>query len=387
MEEKIFLELTNLGYIKQNTQLHISFARDYGLSLQLIYGGDIEIIEYGIIIRELTEVNKEFKEFSSVKENLELILSNTGLSTKKIETIVDHFIQGEKETKSSYSIEEKIITDSTSLSWFGMKGIVKIQEYSDIEGIGLLQTIEILLKKPFALFFQESINTEEREKKFTNLFKDCLKVENKLVMAYPGKYIVLEGNSGTGKDSQAEMLEKKLTNLGKKVKVIIEPSEFFRDLEGYWNKKNGKVLSLEKPLFRLYAIIGDRLDQINGKVIRALEDDCIVISVRSYLSMLVYQCDDENSQLYINYLHQFNPRPDCVIIYDLDENACVERISKRGATISVFDKLQSLQRHRPKYLQLLNSSFLNFPIEIINANQTIEQISQETLSIVQKYLN
>ena len=64
-------------------------------------------------------------------------------------------------------------------------------------------------------------------------------------------------------------------------------------------------------------------------VLPALRAGKIVISVRSFISTLVYQQNDVLSPEAIAYLHSFMPLPDLVILYDLEAEEAVARIQAR----------------------------------------------------------
>jgi dTMP kinase len=379
---KVLDWIINRGYLKKNCVFYISKAIEYATFLQTIYGGDKDVIEIGTVLSETKEVNNHFEKLNKGLSEIREVLSSVGL----IEERVNFLFNCINSIDGVSSIEERIIRDSCQMSWYGMTGILKLLEYSENEGITIVQIASKLNIRNFPYFFPETSRIVEKEKKFTHFFLGTFSQNSIFEESYEGKYIILEGNSGVGKDIQAERLEKNLTALGKKVIVVQEPSTMFRNLEKNWNRENAKIMSLDQPILRMYGIIGDRQQQIMDKTINALKKGFIVISVRSYLSMLVYQCETEINQLYVNYLHQFVPKPDCVIIYDLDEQTCYKRINERGGNASIYDKLSNLKKNRPKYLELIQSSFLDFPIEIINTTGSIEEIALKTLNHVRKYI-
>ena len=98
------------------------------------------------------------------------------------------------------------------------------------------------------------------------------------------KYIVLEGPDGTGKDTQAKLLFDYLTSQGIKCHIDREPDEtheigkFLRE-----RLSDGKYKESHCALF-----LADRLAS-EQKRKKYLENGEWIISVRSFMSTLVYQ--------------------------------------------------------------------------------------------------
>lgn len=102
-----------------------------------------------------------------------------------------------------------------------------------------------------------------------------------------GKYIVFEGNEGTGKDTQIELLLKFFNNNDVKYIKVKEPSNhnnFLKFLRG--EIKSNKDL-FEITRFLLHSAARNEL--IEGVVIPALKQGVNVVSNRSYVSSIVYQ--------------------------------------------------------------------------------------------------
>ena len=307
------------------------------------------------------------------------------LKEKDIEIIIDNNIPEYLPNKN-----DKIAHDAINLAHFSCMGIIREFRkkanygYGNYDAISLSESFNFIFDE---LYFPLSQRIAEKELKFINLFEKLLIKEPIETENYSGNYIVLEGNSGTGKTTQAEKLKEKMEETGKKVTIVQEPTEFYKDYEKYFEEKFDKEFAKTKKIFRLYSILGDRYQQINDIVYPELHAGNIVISVRSYLSMLVYQCETDFERSYINYLHQFVPRPDVVIIFDADEGICLDRAKKRNPKLSIFDKEISLQKYRPIYQDLASSSLLNFPIEILDVSCNEETILEKLFNLIRKYLD
>jgi dTMP kinase len=287
------------------------------------------------------------------------------------------------------SVEEKIVNDAFILGSLGAIGLVRFftwYESSSLNPNGLLKINNLFKERFNKIVTSQGLNLAEKENKFIYLFSAILQQEPLVESSYPGKYIVLEGNSGTGKNKQAELLKAYFEKKGMTVTVVQEPTQVYRDFETYIESKTKFDLADSAPIFRLYSIIGDRHNQIHDKVLPALVDGNIVISIRSYISMLVYQCENEFDRLYVNFLHRFVPRPDIVILYDTIEEICLQRVLGRGTKMTPFDKFENLKRFRPIYLDIVKSNYFDFPLEIVDASGTVEQVAADTIKVIAKYI-
>ena len=259
-------------------------------------------------------------------------------------------------------------------------------EFSEVD-ISDSQIIDIQFKERISrLIYPQSISFAKKESKFAYLFSALLKQEPFIEKDYPGKYILIEGNSGTGKTTQAELLAQHLENHGNRVIIIEEPTTFYKEFETFIEEATKIELANDKQLFRLYSIIGDRYQQIHEKVLSELLRGNIVISVRSFISMLVYQCKNVSDRLFVNYLHSFLPQPDIAILYDTTEEICLQRAIRRGTRFTPFDKLAGLRKYRPVFLEIAKSPFFDFPVEIIDVSGSIETVTEKTIEVCNKYL-
>jgi len=290
---------------------------------------------------------------------------------------------------TTLSVESKIAHDAIILAHFSVFGIfrqLKNNNQNDFLNFEALPLAEFFSHKFDELLFSLSKRIAEKELKFINYFgllsnKEINEEEN-----YSGNYIIIEGNSGTGKSTQSTRLKERIEKTGRKVTIVEEPTIFYKEYEKYFEEEYGKNFIKSKPIFRLYSILGDRFQQITDIVYPELHAGNTVISVRSYLSMLVYQCETDFERTFINYLHDFVPRPDLVLIFDADEDICLERAKKRNRELSLFDKEKSLRKYRPIYQDLAKSTLFNFPVVFIDASRDEESMTEELFSLICKYL-
>jgi dTMP kinase len=111
-------------------------------------------------------------------------------------------------------------------------------------------------------------------------------VQKKPVLIAGGLFIVFEGIDGTGKSTQLHLLAEKLRQLNYAVVATREPTN------GPYGKKirelfvDRGVVSREEEL---ELFIADRDQHVKETIAPALEDGCVVICDRYYLSTLAYQ--------------------------------------------------------------------------------------------------
>lgn len=151
----------------------------------------------------------------------------------------------------------------------------------------------------------------------------------------PGKYIVIEGPDGTGKTTQADLLQKYLEEQGTKTLHVKEPGG-----TPMGEAIRGVILngSLERrPMTNLLLFTANRHELWHNKIKRELAAGNNVIATRNYWSSLVFQGYAEGMSLDViravtatftedTYMH-----PDISIILNFhDEAERKRRIAERG---------------------------------------------------------
>lgn len=163
---------------------------------------------------------------------------------------------------------------------------------------------------------------------------------------------IIEGTDGSGKDSQADLLYTRLVDLGLNPLRVAEPCE---DLP------TGKLLrqllsSGEYRKAHAALFLADRMALYESMVQPALDAGRPVISVRSFLSTLVYQ--QENWPLeWLQDIHKQMPaKPNVVIWLDVDPETGMSRVGKRALAKEVYEKIDIQQRNRARYRSLLEGT-------------------------------
>lgn len=165
-----------------------------------------------------------------------------------------------------------------------------------------------------------------------------------------GLLIVIEGIDGTGKSTQARRLAEALRARGKKVVLSREPTD------GAWGQKirRSYVEGRMSPADELAAFVEDRREHVAQVVRPALERGEVVVLDRYYYSTIAYQGVRGGDVGAIRAANEaFAPRPDVVLLIDVEPSAAVERIrSARGETPNSFEQVDQLKAVRGVFLQL-----------------------------------
>jgi dTMP kinase len=159
----------------------------------------------------------------------------------------------------------------------------------------------------------------------------------------PGFLIAIEGIDGSGKSSQARLVQERLQ--ARKLSVIStkEPTT------GLWGQmlrdssSTGR-LSLEEEV---EAFIKDRKEHVETVINPALREGQIVIVDRYYFSTMAYQgARGMDPEALRRRNEMFAPEPDLLVIIDIDPELGLKRIKTRGDRANLFEKTASLKRAR-----------------------------------------
>ena len=393
------LDASGLGEISpqdlgaSHDQWHSRLVLGYVHQFHAIYGGDIDIINAAAIMCGLGQRTSDSDDGDSIERSVahaKEILQRTEFPPEKIDGVLQVIRDLDKPEKSPETTEGRILKDADLLAGFGALGILRIALRTGETGGNIGRFLELtnsdLANRIERFEFPESKRSALKEKRFTDLLVALLDRSPNLEKRLPGRYIVLEGNSGVGKDTQAEALRRRFEMEDQESIVVKEPTDIYRSIDDCWKEKTGARLKDNGSMFRRFILIADRLKLIREMVVPALEEGINVISVRSYISMLVYQCQSEVDRALVAYLHQFVPIPDLVVLYDTSEEICFERIEERGTEGCLFDRLDQLRKYRPLYLSIVDSLDLDCPVETIDASEDENEVAELTWRVVERCL-
>lgn len=202
-------------------------------------------------------------------------------------------------------------------------------------------------------------------------------------------YIVIEGQDGTGKSTQARLLQEYFESQGKKTVVMDEPDGDLpqaHDIHDLILIK-GKEYQLE-PITNLLLFTAARVELWRKIAEPVLRQGGIVISARNWWSTLAYQGYGEGVsrskiiRLTKNIMPEKYYHPDKSCILTVSDKIRLSRQNHRGKATETFeaktnDFQQKVNHAYPKIAQ-------DFNLPLINASGTIEEVFEkikQTLNI------
>ena len=366
---------------------HLNRVLKFARQLRALYGGDDDIITAAALLHDLGRSNPHLRGRKSINKSIKAsqeILEEINFPKEKLNQVLLAIKEHDQPEIRPSSIEGRILKDADFLAGFGAWGILRIALWAGETGEGVTQVLERLtdrMKKRFlSLEFPESEAWAIREIAFAELFLSFLKTPPQLIQdGFKGKYIVLEGVSGSGKNKQADILQERLKSKGYSVSRVDEPAEEYRGFREVY-RSHHKKMSVDS-LTNMFLLMADRHEQIQQKVLPALARGDIVISVRSFISTLVYQCDNQQAVAAAAFAHYFVPMPDIFILYDISSEVAFERIKKRE-TAGMFERTNFLDMHRRRYLEIYRSRLFGNRLFKINSSPPIEIVAEKTWELV-----
>lgn len=202
-----------------------------------------------------------------------------------------------------------------------------------------------------------------------------------------GKYIVIEGGDGTGKTTQADILQKYLETQGRTVLHLKEPGgspigEAIRSvlLDGTLDRQ---------PITNILLFTANRHDLWHATINPALEQGTWVIATRNYWSTLAYQGYGEgmDAGLIADVTKSFTDEnymnPDYGIMLSLDDVSISKlRVEERG----LLEKPDTFESRNAQFHQRVADGYLEiaktYGLPIISANQSINDVATEIKAIV-----
>lgn len=190
-------------------------------------------------------------------------------------------------------------------------------------------------------------------------------------MITKGKLIVLEGISGTGKETQAKLLKEYLASKGIVSHIVYHPTLELKEVLSKWRKSR----SIDH-ITEIYLLLADRSDRVRQVIKPALTKGEWVISLRNSLSALVYQAKTAEERAWVTQeFSRFEPKPDYLFFFDITPEAAIARIMKRHEEtkepLGKFETPEFLAQKRNAYLSVLKS----IKHTRIDAHQSIKNIS------------
>lgn len=205
---------------------------------------------------------------------------------------------------------------------------------------------------------------------------------------YPGKFIVFEGMDASGKTTHSCDLVEKLKNEGHKVIYTKEPTD------GEIGKLIREVLTYQikvPPISLQYLFSADR--GVHQEQIKDwLKAGYIVVSDRYFWSSVAYGIADLNGSpdfyltafSILSFYHQFIS-PDYTFFLDVEVDEAVRRIEESKKRREIYEAREKLVKIDNSYEKLIDRFKEEFTV--IDANKSIDEVSEELFDRVKKIIN
>ncbi len=198
-------------------------------------------------------------------------------------------------------------------------------------------------------------------------------------------YIVIEGQDGTGKSTQARLLAEYFEKQGKEVVVMDEPDGDLPQAHELHDLilVRGKEYNLE-PMTNVLLFTASRMELWKKIAEPILKRGGVVISARNYWSTLAYQGYGEgvSKNKIIRITKEILPEryvhPDVGIILTVPDKVRYERQKGRGKATETFEAKPDdfQQRVNAAYPKIAKE----FNVRIIDASDSIENVFEEIKS-------
>lgn len=391
-ELAIWKEIAGENLSVSHDRWHLDRVLSFAQQLQAIYGGDLEVITAAVLMHDLGRSDPNLHGQASIDDSTRRarqILDKLDILTDKAELILQVIAEHDQPELKPSTIEARILKDADFLGGFGAWGVLRICMWAGETRGGIRQILDRLEhrmpKRVEHLEFPESGQYADQEIHFVNLFLSLLQQAPELPRNLRrGKYIIIEGISGAGKDTQAKLLRSRLEESRHKVTVVHEPAEVYKELRDAWQLKHQR--QIDDPEIKKLLIMADRYEQIQGIVKPALDRGEIVVSVRSFVSTLIYQCTDASDRAATVFVHRFVPTPDLVLLCDLDAETAWQRIQSRKEQRGMYEKIDLLEPHRALYRDTCNRLFRS-QLRIVDASPSIEKVNERIWELVKPHLS
>lgn len=208
-------------------------------------------------------------------------------------------------------------------------------------------------------------------------------------MKEKGYFISFEGIDGSGKSTQIQKLARFLETLGFDVIITREPggSVGGEEIRNLLLQGNVDRWSAETEILLFTAARRDHLERI---ILPAMEDNKIVICDRFTDSTRMYQgMRGPNLRNLVDMLNEkiINCDPDLTIVIDIDPQISLKRAKSRETVEERFEDfgVEMQLNMRNGFIELAKE-FSN-RIEVVNGQQSVDDLSKDICSIVKAKLS
>jgi dTMP kinase len=195
-----------------------------------------------------------------------------------------------------------------------------------------------------------------------------------------GCLIVLEGIDGAGKTTQAGLLAERLASRGRNVRTFRcpDPETEIGRLARERVRRDGIL-----PSYSLFALFSaDRLDKA-PQIRSLLARGHVVVFDRYSPSELAYGGAAGLPERWLEAVEEPMPRPDLVVLLDIDAEIAGERLLARSGHLDSFESDPKMQCDaRAIYRRLAATQSGGTAWRALDANRTVEAVSQDVWAAV-----
>ncbi len=202
-----------------------------------------------------------------------------------------------------------------------------------------------------------------------------------------GKFIVIEGGDGAGKDTQIELLKKEIGEEG--VVYTRDPGGTALGLKLREVLQYGENVAHQTEMLLFLA---SRAQLVQEVIVPSIEKGVHVISNRFDPSTIAYQVYGRRRQHLANLVRAVSSYaniqlvPDLVVFLDVSPEVGLQRIKERREKVTRFEKeeLEFHERVREGY----KAAVKEYPqVVVIDADKSVEEVRREVLAAVREVLN
>lgn len=201
-----------------------------------------------------------------------------------------------------------------------------------------------------------------------------------------GFFITFEGADGCGKTTQSKLIQEYLEDKSYDVIWTREPGSkgLGQNIRELLLHHDGDVA----PMCEAFLFLADRAQHVEHLIKPAVDSGKIVVCDRHTDSTIAYQGygrGEDISQLrYLNNLATGSTKPDLTFVFDVSTDVAQQRVG------DVKDRMESAgvefhKKVRKGYLNIASEEPQR--VKVVNADNSIEQVFEDTKQIIDEFLN
>ncbi len=306
---------------------HLQRVAEIAVQLAEVHQAQREVVVAAALLHDLgrSDTNTRGPETARTAANqAPEILQRAGFTQVEITQITQAIAEHDDPKFHSTLLESRILKDADYLDGFGARGVLRSLIYAGETGGGVTEAVDRIKRKMRerldGLEFTESRRLAWKQWRLVEVFLQELALTPEITsVTYPGKFIVFEGISGSGKNTQADLLADYLKTQGQSTLVINHPTSLLKEVWQLWKPQ------VENEVSDVFLFLADRFQMVRQVILPALKQGQIVISSRSSITAQAYQASPDVDASWYRLWFAFEPLADLVVYLDLDPQVAAER--------------------------------------------------------------